>query len=278
MKKHAYLAIAMMVALPALAATGWAPQGAQAQNGVNDLVDGALEWNGNYAQTATITGGIFLGTIQTAADRALAFDAVLQLDYVAAGDFTDPSTVEILDASEDIRVTRSQYNTWRAAADSAVQIGLDAYLVNWQVSDVGAISTIALVDDQTVVWESILQSVSYVEDEFGPGTLSGARSSMSRRITWLWGSTRGRINASIRAVCDGDEIRCVKTCDAWMSLGSATIRCEVKKDGDCCTLDYSYGWGTPLVDVEVARDGFTVSAKGIGSKGEGNGTLLDCCD
>ena len=277
MKKFGLIAIAMLVAVPAFASTGWAPDDVQTQSGINDLVDGALEWNGNYAHAAAITGGTFLGTIQTDAERARALQAMLSLDYVATGDFTDPSTVEILDASEDFRVSRSQYNTWRAAADSAVQIGQDVYLVNWQIADVGAAYTLALVDDQTVVWESILQSVSYEEDDSGPGALSGAPSSMSRRITWLWGSTRGRITARIQADCDGEEVRCIKTCDAWMSVGSATIKCEVQKDGECCILNYSYGWGTPLVDVEVARDGFTVSAKGLGSKGEGNGTLQDCC-
>lgn len=278
MKTLQLLAFVLATAAPTMAALDWTPDSTtDSAGGLTDLIVGAGEWNGNYGHAALITGGQYLGIIRTEEERNRAVAAMLALDYAASGDFTNPASVEVFDVSENPRVSREAYFRWAASADSAACIGQEAYLVDWQIPGVGPFQTIALVTDQTVAWEGILQSAAYEEPDT-PGTLAAGRSSMSRRIKWIWGSTRGRISAKVQAICNGPRISCQKTCDAWMSVGTAIIKCEIEKAGECCNLKYSFGWGTPLVDVEVARDGFSVTASGLGSNGEGNGTLIDCCD
>ncbi len=245
------------------------------QSGVDDLVAGVIEWNAQFGNTAIVTGGYYLGPIADEATRQRAVDFITALDYTATGDFADPSSVSLAQISTDPAISDAARARWARAIDDAIKIGQDAYWLEWSSSQYGSIGTVAIVDPVAMVWDNILSSASYVED-LSPG-IAASTGALNLRITWLWGSTRGRITADVKAICDGEQVLCMETCDAWMSLGSATVNCQVEKDGNCCVMSYSYGWGTPLVDVEVQGDGFTVKASGIGSSGDGNGTVIDCC-
>jgi len=143
--------------------------------------------------------------------------------------------------------------------------------INWQ-QGIEIFTTQCITSDTSIVYDNILSNAVLIQSKSKINCLDYT-------ITWIWGSERGRITADLNAICSetGALLYCNKNCSAYMSLGSAQINCKTKVVENCCVLEYSWAWGTPLVWISVKTDNFTLETSGLGSSGEGSGSCVECC-
>jgi hypothetical protein len=187
----------------------------------------------------------------------------------------------------------------RAMALPTLQVGQKALDVTWD--NQGHPFTTKLVYDQNgVVYDNLLSNLAFVEPtavaEASPPTPPAgqpeagaikafANQSWSTRfldytITWIWGSTRGKIQLDHYVIsCDN----WVSFCDdggasnAWMSLGSAEGRTgrNALRYPRISKLAWGYGWATPTASFSVTWNSgsltFSASTSGVGSAGHGAG-------
>ncbi len=240
---------------------------------LEDLDSAIKNWNQIYGTSVQATGYFYQGRI----------DSVFELDETVAG-ILDPDRAWIPDidvsgsASADARLlsellpqVRSEaLENWRSMVKSRVQVGLHIFQIDWRKGN-ETFTTTCVTNDSTIVYDNMLSNAVLVG-------ASSRRNCEDFVIEWLWGRERGRITVSLWAVCkDGKVVNCERNCSANMSLGSAQVKCKTRVVGNCCILDYSWAWGTPLVWITVKGDNFTLETSGIGSSGEGSGSCTDCC-
>jgi hypothetical protein len=160
---------------------------------------------------------------------------------------------------------------WEDLVESLIQTGMHFVTINWQ-KGTDTFTTTCVTDDTNIIYDNMLSNAVMVE------TKSKAKC-FDYVISWLWGSERGRIMVFLDCVCvEGHIVACPYTCTAYMTLGDAKVNCKVTKTEDCCYLDYSWAWASPLVTISVQTDNFTLQTSGIGSSGQGSGSCFCCCE
>ena len=254
--------------------------GPQALGGARDLSVGAANWNANFGSDARIESGYLYGRVSTSLQRQSAINQILAWDYAPSGDFSDPSSVGVTRV-QDSDIPSAAINRWHQAVDQQVQVGNYVYVLNWTSSTMGSFQTLAVVDGQTVAWDNMLSSAAFVEPADEDESLLSDRTTTRRhRVNWLWGSRRGLVTISVGSICsrEGSVRDCEHSCTGFMQIGTVKVNCkEPQIVGNACKLDYSYAMATPLVDITVKNDNFTVEAKGLGSRVVSTGSIRATC-
>lgn len=255
--------------------------GMQMVGGAADLSSGAANWNANFGSDARIQSGYLYGRIATSEQRRNAVNQVLAWDYAPSGDFSEPMTVGVTRVSEEGGLPSDAIENWRRIVNEQVRIGHYVYVMNWTSSSRGTFQTLAVVDQQTVIWDNMLSSAAFIhplqEEE---STLAARTTTLKQRVDWLWGSRRGLVTIQVQSICSGEgSVRdCLHSCTGFMQIGTAKVNCkEPRVVGNACKLDYSYALATPLVDITVKNDNFTVEAKGLGSRVVSTGSIRATC-
>jgi hypothetical protein len=225
-------------------------------------------WNTNFTKNVVPINWFPVGTIIDDAHAAAVIDQMTDPNsvYVTSGNAAAPDTVGAVSLATGTAYEQAQ---WKGTVSGLVQAGQLMAIIEWVDVNTGdTFESLAVGDSNGIVFDPMFSTIALVDT---------TRAGGGRRITWVWGSTRGRINWDVKCV---DGI-CVKTCNAWMSLGEAKIECKVEKIDGVCKLTYAYGWRTPTGDIEIEWDPkdahFKVTITGLGSSGQGNGCVVAAC-
>ena len=152
------------------------------------------------------------------------------------------------------------------------------YLVklNWRsVLSGEEFSSTLVLDDDGVVWESVIGSLVVEEVEILP---AGKEKSGMVTIKWFWGSERGTIEWGVE--CDGPPLACSYSSKAQMASGEARIETHFVKSEECCTLYYGWAYRTPTGSISIEwnpeTERFDIEVSSWGSTGSGQG-IMECC-
>lgn len=249
------------------------PPGELPMAALQDLDTAIHNWNQIYGTNVQATGYFYRGRIDSVSELNETVTGILDPDraWIPDIDVNNPASADAKLLSELLpQIRQEALESWESMVRSKVQVGLHIVQINWRKGS-ETFTTTCVTNDSTIVYDNMLSNAVLVR-------ASSRRDCEDLVIEWLWGGERGRITASLRAVCTGGKvINCERNCSANMSLGSAQVNCKTRVMGNCCILDYSWAWGTPLVWITVKGDNFTLETSGIGSSGEGSGSCTDCC-
>ena len=143
--------------------------------------------------------------------------------------------------------------------------------ITWQKGQ-ETFTTTCVTDNTDIIYDNMLSNAAMVQ-------FKSKGRCFDYEINWLWGSKRGEITVDLNCICfEGQLISCTHTCIAWMSFGDAKVNCKKTQDENCCYLDYSWAWASPLVTISVQTDNFTLQTSGIVSSGQGSGSCFCCCE
>jgi hypothetical protein len=253
MKKLILISSVIIISLALLFTGCVAPPVSGLPNTVKTKLDTAIaNWNTLYGTNVQ-------------ADTAWTYEGTTDVDI------SDPSsaTASLLDNVTGLDA--QTISDWEDLVESLIQTGMHLVTISWQKGSV-AFTTTCVTDDTDIIYDNILSNAVMVQ------TKSKAKC-FDYVISWLWGNQRGNILVFLDCVCvEGQLIACLHTCTAYMTLGDAKVNCKVTKTEDCCYLDYSWAWATPLVTISVQTDNFTLQTSGIGSSGQGSGSCYCCCE
>ena len=161
-------------------------------------------------------------------------------------------------------------------------------------------TTKCVYDENGIVYDNMLSNITLTEisanspDELKASLDANSQSSTNAKvarqysftstvvnytITWLWGSTRGRIVIKHYIIWNGSNYIYDHggSSDAWMSVGSASGRWanNYLSRSSRSKMAWGYGWATPTASFSIKLDykslSFSTSVSGVGSKGSGSG-------
>ena len=275
MKKFILISIVLIISITLLFTGCTAPPVSGLPNTVKTKLDTAIaNWNTLYGTNVQAdTVWTYEGTIDSTSELDTVLDAILSADsaWLPDVDISDPSsaTASLLDNVTGLDA--QTISDWEDLVESLIQTGMHFVTINWQ-KGTDTFTTTCVTDDTNIIYDNMLSNAVMVE------TKSKAKC-FDYVISWLWGSERGRIMVFLDCVCvEGHIVACPYTCTAYMTLGDAKVNCKVTKTEDCCYLDYSWAWASPLVTISVQTDNFTLQTSGIGSSGQGSGSCFCCCE
>ena len=275
MKKLITISATIIISLALLFTGCTAPPVSGLPNTVKTKLDTAIaNWNTLYGTNVQAdTAWTYEGTIDSTAELDTILDAILSADsaWLPDVDISDPSsaTASLLDNVTGLDA--QTISDWEDLVESLIQTGMHLVTIDWQ-KGTDTFTTICVTDDTDIIYDNMLSNAVMVE-------IKSKAKCFDYQISWLWGSERGRILVYLDCVCvEGQLVACLHTCTAYMSFGDAKVNCKVTKTEDCCYLDYSWAWATPLVTISVQTDNFTLQTSGIGSSGQGSGSCFCCCE
>ena len=250
--------------------------------GFMDYLDIAqANWNSSFGDYAQMTGWTYVGQIADASERESIVAALSDPDqtWIAQMDPLDPTEVAVVRLSDAlVGEPPGTLTEWEIVVDNSVDVGDHVVQVDWLVPGEGAVQTTTIASDDEIKFDPIFVTIVMVSKSIIESSVEGTIT-----IMWIWGGTRGEITYMVEAICDEEHhlIACSHQCDAWMTLGDAQIQCMVEEIGDCCKLNYGYAWRTPTGSITIGWDAgkgkFEVTVTGLGSSGQGSGSVLDCC-
>jgi hypothetical protein len=242
-------------------------------SGLRSLLDEALaNFNQYYGNIGTALSYSYLGTIGDVAQRQEVITEITNPLMARVPKITFEDTLfsgSIISLQEET-ISQAELNEWQNLVSSLIGVGMHLVRIYWQANG-EEFSTLCVATAEDIVYDNILSNMVIVEGQ------EQKLRCLDYTIYWLWGGERGKIIAEVTASCDG-VINCGRHCSASMTLGEARINCQTRTQGNCCVLEYSFAWATPLVQISVDSDGFTLRTSGLGSSGEGNGNCSDCCE
>jgi len=233
------------------------------------------DWNLLFSNSLELISWDYVGIIEDYDDLKETLELLTDPDSVRLFqiDITDPSFAAIILLSS---IPSADQNDFAEAVEELVELGQHKVRMNWKIIPSGSeFTTIALVDEDNIVWDSIIGSVVVKEEEFFP--VAGEKSG-SVTIKWLWGTERGKISWSLE--CSGPPLACSYTSEAKIASGEARIETKLVKGEDCCTLHYAWAYRTPTgsisIDWNPDTEQFDVEVSSWGSTGSGQG-VFECC-
>lgn len=240
----------------------------------NQLETAIYNWNTIYGNNLQALSWTYKGIIDTSNEVNSILNQILDPNqaWIPKVNPNQPQLAKAFLLSNQLDLipltTRSQ---WENTVRSLIQTGMHLVEISWQ-QGIESFTTQCITNDSSIVYDNILSNAVLIQSKFKINCFDYT-------ITWIWGSERGRIIADLNAICSetGAILYCSKNCSAYMSLGSAQMNCKTKVVGNCCVLEYSWAWGTPLVWISVKTDNFTLETSGLGSSGEGSGSCVECC-
>jgi hypothetical protein len=159
--------------------------------------------------------------------------------------------------------------------------------ITWSRSDGSEFHTKCVYDENGVVYDNVLSNLAFVEAAPPPvkklaiepqQTYAFTARALDYTITWIWGSTRGKITVDHTIIWNGSNHIYTQngSADAWMTLGSAQAQTHNTQldPSRYAVMAYGYAWATPTASFKISYDGghakFDVSLSGVGSKGGGD--------
>jgi len=275
MKKLIFISSVMIISLALLFAGCTAPPVSGLPNAVKTKLDTAIaNWNTLYGTNVQAdTAWTYEGTIDSTTELDTVLDEILSADsaWLPDVDINDPSAATAILLEDVVGLDSQTISDWEDLVESLIQTGMHLVTINWQ-KGTDTFTTTCVTDDTDIIYDNMLSNAVMVE-------IKSKAKCFDYVISWLWGSERGRILVYLDCVCvEGVIVACPYTCTAYMTLGDAKVNCKVTKTEDCCYLDYSWAWATPLVTISVQTDNFTLQTSGIGSSGQGSGSCFCCCE
>ncbi|WP_369019183.1 hypothetical protein QBE54_04640 [Thermatribacter velox] len=242
-------------------------------SGLRSLLDEALaNFNQYYGNIGTALSYSYLGTIRDVAQKQEVIAEITDplMARVPKITFEDTLFSGNIVSLQNETISQTELNEWRNLVSSLIGVGMHLVRIYWRANGED-FSTLCVATAEDIVYDNILSNMVIVEGQ------EQKLRCLDYTIYWLWGGERGKIIAEVTASCDG-VINCGRHCSASMTLGEARINCRTRVQGNCCVLEYSFAWATPLVQISVSTDEFTLRTSGLGSSGEGNGNCSDCCE
>ena len=249
-------------------------------NGTPDKVKISVEavmndWNLLFSNSLELISWDYVGTIEDDDDLKETLELLTDPDSVRLFqiDITDPSFASIILLSS---IPSADQDEFAESVEELVDLGQHKVRLNWKIIPSGSeFTTIALVDENNMVWDSIVGSVVVEEVKFLP--VAGEKSG-SVTIKWLWGAERGKISWSLE--CSGPPLACNYTSESKIASGEARIETKLVKGEECCTLYYAWAYRTPTgsisIDWNPETEQFDVEVSSWGSTGSGQG-IFECC-
>lgn len=239
---------------------------------LGSLLDEALaNFNRYYGNIGTALSYSYLGTIGNIEQKQEVVAEITNSSIARVPKIVFEDTLfsgSIVSLQEE-NIPQTELNEWQNLVNSLVEVGMHLIRIYWRANGED-FSSLCVATDEDIVYDNILSNVVIVEGQ------EQKLRCLDYTIYWLWGGERGKVIAEVTASCDG-VINCGRHCTASMTLGEARINCRTRTQGNCCVLEYSFAWATPLVWISVDTDEFTLRTSGLGSSGEGNGSCSDCC-
>lgn len=248
-------------------------------NGTPDKVKNSVEAVMNdlnllFSNSLELISWDYRGTIANDNDLKETLELLTDPDSVRLFqiDIIDPSFASIILLSS---IPSADQDEFAESVEELVELGQHKVKLNWRTVGSGSeFTTIALVDENNIVWDSIIGSV-VVEEEFLP--VAGEKTG-SVIIKWLWGAERGKISWSLE--CSGPPLACNYTSESKIVSGEARIETKLVKGEECCTLYYAWAYRTPTgsisIDWNQDTEQFDVEVSSWGSTGSGQG-IFECC-
>ncbi len=238
---------------------------------VNNVIE---KWNNLYANELEIISWNYEGIL----DDPVKYQEVLALltdpdsVRIVHTDITDPGLLSLLLLSA---VPADSQKEFKESVEGLVEIGQHLVKLKWKAPASGEeFVTTALVEEDNIVWDSILGSV--VEEEFEITPAGGKSGEVT--IKWFWGAERGSISWSLE--CSGPPLQCSYDSKAKMTSGEARIETRLVKTEECCTLYYGWAYRTPTgsisIDWNPETNQYDIEVSSWGSTGSGQG-ILECC-
>jgi hypothetical protein len=273
MKKFFYLIFVLALALIFITGCVQLPSVPQnVKSHVDDLID---KWNNAFGNVLEIVSWKYEGVIGSIDRLKEVLDSLTDPDSVRLvhTDITDPGSLSLLLLSAVPPDSQQEF------ADSVEDLIKTAqYLVklNWRsVLSGEEFSSTLVLDDDGVVWESVIGSLVVEEVEILP---AGKEKSGMVTIKWFWGSERGTIEWGVE--CDGPPLACSYSSKAQMASGEARIETHFVKSEECCTLYYGWAYRTPTGSISIEwnpeTERFDIEVSSWGSTGSGQG-IMECC-
>ncbi|MBN2253829.1 MAG: hypothetical protein JW701_09025, partial [Kosmotogaceae bacterium] len=157
---------------------------------VNNYVEAVSDkWNQLFSNSLELISWVYHGTIADDNDLKETLELLTDPDSVRLFqiDITDHSLASTVLLSS---VPADDQNDFYEAVEELVELGQHKVELNWKTVGSGLeFTTIALVDEDNMVWDSVIGSVVVEEEEFSP--VAGEKSG-SVIIKWLWGAERGK--------------------------------------------------------------------------------------
>jgi len=273
-KKLILISSVIIISLALLFTGCVAPPVSGLPNTVKTKLDTAIaNWNTLYGTNVQAdTAWTYEGTIDSTAELDTILDAILSADsaWLPDVDINDTSSATAVLLEDVVGLDSQTISDWEDLVESLIQTGMHIVTINWQ-KGTDTFTTTCVTDNTDIIYDNMLSNAVMVE------TKSKVKC-FDYQISWLWGSERGRILVYLDCVCvEGVIVACLKTCTAYMTLGDAKVNCKITQTENCCYLNYSWAWATPLVTISVQTDNFTLQTSGIGSSGQGSGSCFCCC-
>jgi hypothetical protein len=232
-------------------------------------------WNGTFGTNVRATNSVDEGEI---VDNARLAAVVAEMTdptkaYFPSGDISNPSSFTALRITDDPTITPQQIADFQAQVAGLVKLGHRVRRITWTKGGT-TFTTLTVHNGTDIVYDTMFSNMVLF-----PSRASRALC-FDGTLQWVWGGVRGKIVASVSAVCksDGTLLTCTHSCNAWMTLGNAYINCATSTVGNCCKMDWSYGWACGFKTVKLKADKFSFEIEGIiGSGGTGSESCLDCC-
>lgn len=273
MKKYLFTILAIVLIFVALTSCVQLPKIPEnIEKHVEDIIK---KWNALFGNTLEIVSWSYEGVIEDAVERADVLDLLTDPDSVRLvnTDDSDPTVINVLLLSS---IPLNHRQEFAQSVEDLLKIGQHKVKLNWELAISGKkFTTVALVDEDNMVWDSVLGSIVIQERPVSP---AGETKSDSVTIKWLWGSERGSISWSLS--CDGPPLECSYDSKAKMLSGEARIETKLVKTEECCVLYYAWAYRTPTGSISIQwnseTDQFDVEVSSWGSTGSGQG-VFECC-
>jgi hypothetical protein len=249
-------------------------QGGDLPEGPRSQLNKALNaWNENYgthvrAVQWNVRGKIGTGSLSLGSVREDISNPARA--WVPDGDIDHPKDMRAVRLDQVEGIEPESIKSWRLSADKAVQEDAWYYIdISWE-QDGQKFHTTAVASQDRLLYESMI---------FNARLARKHNSCFYTSILWLWGDVSGEITADIKSLCEKQTVTsCDEACEAWMTLGSAEVKCDAKKvSATTCQMKYAWAWATPLVSLRFQAEKFDFTTSGIGSRGKGNASCSLKC-
>lgn len=212
-----------------------------------------------------------------------------------------------------VRAQQQQLDDFRAYVDGLSNIGACVAQIDWVSPTAGAFTTYAIVENDTVTYETLQllvptpwpigqtssfssssaqtvpdacpQETRPAEDHLAASFGQYQSSNSSGPEIWQngFGVNCLRFNCTATADCQGSTVigctgthEALGTCFGWEATGSVASETVV---GNCCRVTCNFGYASGFKSVKVGANGVTIEVSGIlGVSGTFSRTVKACCN
>ncbi len=247
----------------------------------DQIAKAVRNWNTYYGANVRALDWSYAGPIWCGyqRDRIVAQMTAPDQAWFPSGDVAALAAMTAARIADDPTVAQADIDAWRATIDAKVRVGQHLIRVDWKKSPDTTFTTLCVADDTGLVCDTM-----FFNAPLGVKPVKNT-TCVDFTMWWIWEDedkgTRGSVKGELKPVCEGDRVvSCDSSCTASMTAGEAKIECKTSKvDGNCCQLEYAWGWACGFKSIKFEADDFAFEVEGIlGSSGTGNGSCTECCE